>query len=1076
MSKLFRALLLLAIVAAGLGWTSDVRARSQTEVYIVQLKGNPVVAYGGELGLPATRPAKGEKIDPADPAVKDYVRHLTATHDSIVAAIGAEKVYSYRYTFNGFAARMTEEQAAALEKMRDVVHVWQDELMQPQTDSTPRFLGLSGSNGLWNTEDLLGEDVVIGIIDTGIWPEHPSFADTGCDDAYPKGHFWGHWKKHHRRCGAYEYDPWVKKRDLDEEQWKAAKYDAAPESFTSSGCDFGNSGFNAADAPFECNDKLLAARYYAGGFSSPGTTNPDGSGGNGAFLIPSEYLSARDQDGHGSHTGSTAAGNLQVPASIAGQSLGRVSGMAPRARVAVYKVCWNGTVPPPPFQGGCFSSDSMAAIDQAVADGVDVINFSIGGSGTNFNGPDDIAFLFAAAAGVFVATSNGNDGPGAQTVGTPAGVPWITAVGASQDNKVFNPGLEVTAPGPVAGIYEGLEGAGPVTIADAGTISGNLVPAVPANGCSALTNGAAISGNIALVIRGVCGFDAKYLSAQAAGATAIVVYNDGTAPDRIDPIAMGGISTGVTIPGMMIGFNDGVSLAGAAGVTATLDPDVLVSKKNTVAGFSSRGPNGGAPDIIKPDVAAPGVNILAAQTPTPNDGQTPGQLFQIISGTSMASPHVAGVAALIKQEHPDWTPAMVRSALMTTARRNINETFGDDRADPFDIGAGQIQPKKALEPGIVYDAGILNYAAFTCGASGQPPIFVPAVCDFVESLGYPLDSSDLNLPSIAVAALAGQQTVTRTVTSVAEGRMTWKVDVQQPPGVQVSVSPRVLTLREGESATYRVTFTTKGAPFNEWAFGSLTWVGTRASHRHRGWCEHGGDHKIRAQSPIAVKPVEFAAPAEVAGSGVEGSLSFDVSFGYTGAYTAGTHGLDEAETQDDTVTDDPANDVNAALGTCDFGAAFPWPCTGLTWHAVFLPPDTDAFVRVSLFDEETDGNDDLDLYVFDSSFNFVGGSGNSGSNEQVDIPLPADDLYFVAVHGYQTDGPDANYTLSSWGFGLTDDRGNMTVAAPGSATLGAQTITVDWAGLNAGTRYLGAVSHSGDAGLLGLTLVKVETK
>ena len=364
MSKLFRALLLLAIVAAGLGWTSDVRARSQTEVYIVQLKGNPVVAYGGELGLPATRPAKGEKIDPADPAVKDYVRHLTATHDSIVAAIGAEKVYSYRYTFNGFAARMTEEQAAALEKMRDVVHVWQDELMQPQTDSTPRFLGLSGSNGLWNTEDLLGEDVVIGIIDTGIWPEHPSFADTGCDDAYPKGHFWGHWKKHHRRCGAYEYDPWVKKRDLDEEQWKAAKYDAAPESFTSSGCDFGNSGFNAADAPFECNDKLLAARYYAGGFSSPGTTNPDGSGGNGAFLIPSEYLSARDQDGHGSHTGSTAAGNLQVPASIAGQSLGRVSGMAPRARVAVYKVCWNGTVPPPPFQGGCFSSDSMAAIDQ----------------------------------------------------------------------------------------------------------------------------------------------------------------------------------------------------------------------------------------------------------------------------------------------------------------------------------------------------------------------------------------------------------------------------------------------------------------------------------------------------------------------------------------------------------------------------------------------------------------------------------------------------------------------------------------------------------------------------------------
>ena len=1068
MRKVVKAVALVAIVAAGLAWTSDTRAGAKTETYIVQLSGNPAVAYDGEIGLAATRPAKGTKLDPTSPAVREYVQHLTSTHDGIAAAIGADKIYSYKYTFNGFAARMTAEQAAALESMSDVVQVWKDELMQPQTNTTPRFLGLAGRNGVWKDDRLLGEDIVVGVIDTGIWPEHPSFADTGCDadDGYAG-----------RGCDRkYRYKTCLDREEKDREQYKAARFGAPPPTFTGSACDFGNAAYNPLDTPFECNDKLLSARYYAGGFSTPGSTNLDGSGGDGIGLIPGEYLSARDQDGHGSHTGSTAAGNLYVPASIGGERMGRVSGMAPRARVAAYKVCWNGTFPPAGYDNGCYSSDSMAAIDQAVADGVDVINFSIGGASTVFNGPDDIAFLFAADAGVFVATSNGNAGPGAGTTGTPAGVPWITAVGASQDNKVTAIGLEVTAPGTVAGVYEGLEGAGPVTIEDAGTTSGNLVPAVPADGCTPLTNGAEISGNVALVVRGVCGFLDKYTSAQNAGATAIVVYNDGAAPDRIDPIVMGGLDNTVTIPGMMIGFYDGDLLANTAGVAATLDPGILISKKNTIAGFSSRGPNLGAEDIIKPDVAAPGVDILAAQTPTPNDGQTPGQLFQIISGTSMASPHVAGVGALIKQEHPDWTPAMIRSALMTTARQNINKTFGDERADPFDIGAGQIRPERALEPGIVYDAGLFDYVAFTCGAESQPPIFSAGSCAFVESLGFPTDSSDLNLPSIAVASLVGEQTVTRTVTSVASRRMNWKARIKAPEGIDVAVNPRYLTLGPGETATYEVTFTSDGAPLDEWAFGSITWVGRQdRHHRHRGWCHNGGDHKIRAYSPIAVKPVQFKAPEEVLGSGSTGSLSFDVAFGYDGVYAAGTHGLDEVETQDGNVTDDPFGDINAALGTCDF-SSFPYACTGLTWHVVFPEATSDVLVRVSLFDALTDGNDDLDLYVWDAGFGFVGSSGNFSSEEQVDILFPASPYYLVGVHGYETDGPDANYTLSSWDFGYTDDRGNMTVSAPGAATIGAETITVDWNGLNPGSSYLGAVSHADDTGLLGLTLINIDTE
>ena len=494
MSKPVKAMAFLAILITGLAWAPESQAQSQSEVYIVQLKGQPAVAYeGGELGLAATKPAKGIRLDPQDPAVQQYVAHLAATQDSVLAAVGGEKVYSYRYAFNGFAARLSAEQVEALKQQGDVVQVWKDERMQPHTDSTPAFLGLSGKKGVWKKDRLLGEDIVVGIIDTGVWPEHPSFADTGCD-AGDKG----------KGCKPYKYKG--KDKRLDREQEKAASYGPAPASFSSSGCDFGP---GAGDS---CNDKLVAARCYNLGFSLANggaaapydATNPCGSDGTG--LIPGEYNSARDNDGHGSHTASTAAGNLYVPASIQGEDLGRVSGMAPRARVAAYKVCWNGTTPPAGFDNGCYSSDSAAAIDQAVADGVDVINFSIGGASTFFGGPDNVAFLFAADAGVFVATSNGNAGPGVQTTGTPAGVPWVTAVGATEDDQSYGTGLDVSAPASATGLYAGLEGAGPVRLSDTGDITAAVVPSVPQNGCSALTNPGDISGKIALVIRGACGF------------------------------------------------------------------------------------------------------------------------------------------------------------------------------------------------------------------------------------------------------------------------------------------------------------------------------------------------------------------------------------------------------------------------------------------------------------------------------------------------------------------------------------------------------------------------------------------
>ncbi len=674
----------------------------------------------------------------------------------------------------------------------------------------------------------------------------------------------------------------------------------------------------------------------------------------------------------------------------------------------------------------------MAAIDQAVTDGVDVINFSIGGPSTSFSGPDDIAFLFAADAGVWVSVSAGNAGPGAQTIGTPSGVPWVTAVGASEDDESFGTGLQVTSPVSIADTYAGLEGASPVTLADTGTINGDVVPGDPLNGCGPLSNAADVSGNIALIIRGVCAFSDKYNNAAAAGASAIVVYNNAG-----DPITMS--APGTTIPGIMIGFNDGDlinSTAASETVTGTLSPDIQIPRIDRIAGFSSRGPNGGAPDIIKPDVAAPGVGIIAGETLFPNVAADGGQLFQRISGTSMASPHVAGSFALLKQAHPDWTPAMARSALMTTARQNLRKTFGEQAADPFDIGAGFIVPKDAFDPGLAYDAGFLDYLAFLCGAENQAQIVAPSTCASLESSGFSLDSSDLNLPSIGIAELVGSQTVTRTVTNVGKGNKPYSVSVDEPPGIDVSVSPSVIHIKAGESATFEVTFTANSQAVPEqWVFGSLSW-------------KHGNDE---VRSPIAIRPVKLLAPDEVRGEGTAGSLSFDVRFGYTGDYEADVNGLRAGTPAPGAVADGGAN-----------------------LHFFNVPAGT-TLARFSLFDEDVgagDGSDDLDLQVFgpvSAGYPFLGQSGTATSEEEFNIVNPIPGQYAVFVVDFASALGPTPYTL--FNFNLNgSNAGNTTVTAPSSAVAGATaTVTVDWAGLASGTRHLGILEHSDGTDTIGET-------
>ncbi len=1018
-------------------------AYDEPKVYIVQLREPSVAARHVSLAKNLAPTPLGHKprirADRNSPSAKAYAAELVAGQNRVLekAGPGVEQIYSYQFSLNGFAARMTAAQAQKLEHLPEVLNVWEDEIRPMATRHSLSFLELFDSDeGLRSAAGLDGDGVVIAVIDSGVTPAHPALLDTreadrpdACRSSWGETTLLGRWL-----CRRYRKLPDVTVFDPPED-WGGT-------------CTAGED-FEATD----CDNKVIGARWYIDGALATGPID-DG-----------EIRSPRDADGHGTHVATTAAGN-RTSAAIFGTTIGDLEGVAPRARVAVYKACW---LRPGDTRASCNTSDLARAIDDAVADGVDIINYSVGSSLRRITAPDDVALMAATKAGVLAVVAAGNEGPNPATIGSPAGAPWVVTTAASSRDGEFNvEAMEITAPSAIAARYAVREASFTPPLEDVDPIEAPLVlvddddttldtggsGGSESDACQALVNDADIDGNIAFIQRTGCRFDDMVRNAADAGAVAALIYNIAG-----DPIVMDGRTDLSDIPALMIGQADGnlilAEIDAGNEVTAILDKGFLLTTDesgNQMGTFSARGP-GPVADVLKPDVTAPGINILAGFSPT-SAYSKPDEYFAYLTGTSMSTPHVAGVAALLRQAHPDWSPAALKSALMTSARQDIVQSTGVGNASPFDFGAGHIVPNAALEPGLVYDITDDEYDAYACGIAS--PAVSQARCDELETAGFSFEPGALNLPSIAMSRLASSQTVTRRVTNVSDEAGTYVAEASPPPGMTVAVVPGNLSLAPGESATFDVTVAYESGPLDLWRFGSMTWT----SNAHT------------VYTPIAVKPTSILAPAEITTSGGSDSRSFEVEFGYAGAYSAGVHGLNLPLVLNGFVENDPDK-------IFEFSST---SIPGTTLHTISVPANQ-LYARFALFDALTDGNDDLDMYVYycgldGSSCVKLGESGEPTSQERFDVFRPAEGLYAVFVHGFETDavqgGPGSNYQLVSWAFGIVDDKGNLSASGPAFVNPGTTgTVDFSWSGLISNTIYFGAISHNTPQGIAALTLITI---
>jgi len=660
-------------------------------------------------------------------------------------------LHSYKRSLNGFAAKLSEEEAHKLSGMKAVVSVFPSRTLKPLTTRSWDFLGFPQTP----KEELpLQGDVIIGMLDSGVWPHSPSFSDEG-------------------------FGP-------PPSRWRGTCHN------------------------FTCNNKIIGARVY------------------GIGLNDSAGLSPLDKGGHGSHTASIAAGRAVHNVSLGGLAAGTARGAVPGARLAIYKVC----------HGGCHDADILAAFDDAIADGVDIISFSIGDvvPSQYFMDAGAIGSFHAMRHGVLTSAAAGNSGLYGGHVSNVA--PWMLSVGASGIDRGFVDKI-------VLGNGRTIVGASINTFPPLQ----NATLAFPINGSSEPQGlaGGSYKGKILLcpANNGSLNDGTGPFMAGAAGAV-IVGYNPDLAQTVILPAL---VVTQDQFDEILAYVKSSSSPVGTIESTVTtVDPQAPIA-----ASFSSPGPNLITPGILKPDLAAPGIDIIAAWTllssPTGEPEDNRRVLYNIESGTSMACPHASGAAAYVKSYHRDWSPAMIMSALITTA--TPMNTPANSGYSELKYGAGELNPSKARDPGLVYDASEGDYVAMLCAQGYNATQLAIITGSNATSCDDGANADDLNYPTMAAHVAPGENftvSFTRTVTNVGAASpdavyVAKVLLLRGRPGVSVIVSPDRLEFDgQNEMAKFGVSMSGEGLAADEVISAAVVWS--------------DGKHEVR--SPLVVFTVDMS--------------------------------------------------------------------------------------------------------------------------------------------------------------------------------------------------------------------------
>ncbi len=999
------ALVLLAapLATAVMAKSPDGRkAPSGSNRYIVVYEDAPLVRHLTELrgdSAALTRAdsmagkVPGPRLDVHSATALSYLDHLAGRQaeieDQAAALLGRTLQPSHRYQVatNGIAVTLSAVEAKRLMKLDGVAGVWPEEIHRMHTDAGPPWIGAGdiwdGENGITSTR---GEGIIMGIIDSGINWDHLSFADPGGtggshDHVNPKGELLG-------LCG---------------------------------------------QGDVACNDKLIGVYDFV-------EDNPDTE-------VVEENNNGRDNTDHGSHVAGIAAGNPISGLSIGGEPL-VLSGVAPNANIISYRACFLGD-PDDVDDDGCQGSALLDAIDQAITDGVDVINYSIGSSPFSpWLAPTAEAFLNAYLAGIFVASSAGNDGPVSGTVGNPAMAPWIVAVGSATHDRLFanilqdmqggattpptdmfgSSGSEQTPLGLTEIVHAAdygfpLCGTGPSH--DLGNIGRPAVCSDYSGESNPFDEGV-FEGKIVVCDRGNYGRVEKGKNVLLAGAAGYILANTAAEGDVT-------IADEHCLPATHIGATDGDKLRSwldsGSGHQAALSGFTVAhvdQAADILSSFSSRGPTRTpVEDILKPNLIAPGYDILAAAST--GSGENSDFLFQ--SGTSMASPHVAGAAALLKAVNPEATPAMISSALQLTATRELARNEFGVTATLHEVGHGRPRLGEAARSVLWLDETWANFSNADPSSGGEP--------------------RTLNLPNLMNADCADSCSFTRTVKST-QGGLSWSaVPEGFPPGIQVTVTPSQFSLSANGSQTLDIEIDVSGGDMiGQWVFGDIRLTAS-------------GVPDAAIATAVFASGGELPTELEISTDQGAGFQDFSLS-GLAridqSVYTAG--GLVATQQRTESLVEDPSFDdpFDGSAGT--FVQIVNVPANALWLHTSTLASDAldlDLFVG---FDSNGNGQPDVGEELCSST--------TPEDLELCDIFTPATGPWWVVVQNWEDgfgDDDAGNGTTPQdatlvYGVVAEDADSNLVATGPGIIPSGSSfPLRVSWDNVTArpGQRLMGAV-------------------